>query len=73
MKEKIDENGQLLIKRGAKYEIQLCPFAHIRLSEDIDGQLHYCKDWCPLFGEPEYQVDSEYYYKDFETRKVETL
>ncbi len=69
MKRKIDDYGQLLIKRGEKYEIQLCPFAHIQLSEEVDGQLHYCGDWCPLFGEPEYQVDSNYYYENLEKRK----
>ncbi|NLX81331.1 MAG: hypothetical protein GXZ03_07205 [Proteiniphilum sp.] len=69
MKGKIDGNGQLLIKRGEKYEIQLCPFAHIHMSDEIDGQLMYCGDWCPLFGEPEYQVNSEYYYESLEARK----
>lgn len=69
MKGKISAEGGLLIKRGEKYESQLCPFAHTNLSDEVDGQLMYCGDWCPLFGEPEYQVNSEYYYESLEARK----
>lgn len=58
MKGKIDERGVLKIYRGdanhEHYQDQLCPFASSSL-----GNIFRCGQWCPLFGEPYYEVRLE--------------
>jgi len=56
MKGKIDKNGYLFIKRGGKYEPQLCPHS-THLVNDCVGFVN-CGEWCVKFGEPkEIEVD----------------
>jgi len=42
MEGKINKNGNLEIKRGDKYKLQVCVYDNTA-----------CDDWCPQFGEPE--------------------
>lgn len=48
MKGKIDKYGHLYIIRVRAEILQFCPLH----DNDLDGRLHVCGDWCPLFGEP---------------------
>jgi hypothetical protein len=48
MKGKIDKYGHLYIIRVRAEIAQFCPLH----DNDLDGRLHVCGDWCPLFGEP---------------------
>ena len=57
MKGKIDNNGWLRIERGSKEKLQECPFMQ-RAFEVNDIVIAPCGDWCPLFVEPEAELDS---------------
>ena len=49
---KICIDGQLSIKRGTKLKEQMCCSA----LPDEEGDYPECGDWCPLFGEPVFNV-----------------
>lgn len=44
MEAKINNMGNLLIKRAGKFKSQYCPYA----ANEVDTA---CGDWCPKFGE----------------------
>jgi hypothetical protein len=46
MEIKINVDGMLFIKRAGKWKKQCC-------SKHLGNP---CGDWCPLFGEPDYEV-----------------
>ena len=48
---RITKNGNLTIARGDDCKEQACPFC----SNTESSLLKRCGDWCPHFGEPEYQ------------------
>lgn len=52
MEGKINQYGNLEIKRNGKLIVQWCFFNH------RDGG-HHCGDWCPQFGEPDSYRGSE--------------
>ncbi len=58
MKGKIDNNGWLRIERGGKEKLQECPFMQ-RAFQVNDVSIAPCGDWCPLFGEPKWEIDNK--------------
>ena len=49
MKGKIDSHGCLQIDRAGTMTLQVCPFDH-----GEERETFWCRDVCPLFGEPEH-------------------
>ena len=50
MKGKIDANGCLCLERAGQLKLQDCPYRSL-----VEGKYRFaCGDWCPHFGEPEY-------------------
>ena len=49
MKLKITKEGNLWIERSGDLKLTLCPFA---------CESTYCGHWCPLFGEPEEEMET---------------
>jgi hypothetical protein len=46
MKIQIDKDGLLCIERVGQMKAQQCP--------GMPQEIVYCGDWCPLFGEPDW-------------------
>lgn len=68
MKGKIDKYGHLYIIRVRAEIGQFCPFH----DNDLDGRLHVCGDWCPLFGEPYPHTERANPTNGLDRRMVET-
>lgn len=55
MKIQIDESGNLGIERGSIFKEQYCPYQDIGTSSEAGiGAWCRCGDWCPMFGEPDW-------------------
>ena len=59
MKGKIDSNGWLRIERGGKERLQECPYTQKTFQVNNRTMREPCGDWCPLFGEPKWEIDGK--------------
>ena len=47
MEARLDEDGDLELKRASRWVTQFCPYGE----RNEDGAADPCGDWCPLFDE----------------------